>query len=332
MKLQRREKILAGVCMGMAGLAGLWFLLFAGDSRSVDQLLTEKTKYTNEIKEKEKIRDQAARDAKRLAEWQRRSLPPEASLASSLYQNWLSRLTSRTNFHGTKLAANDLGVRRDQFTRISLTLSARARLGDVVQFLYEFYTVGYLHQIRKIELKPIQNSRDLDVSLSIEALSLPTAVSKDRLPTEVSLGLHLANKPDAKLADYRDPIVKRDLFSVYVRPEPRRSPPPPRPPKTIDPGDLAYVTAITTDIYGTTEVWIGDRLAGKSWHLAEGESFTVGSVKGTVEAIRPEGQGEVVIEFDGHQRLLHIGESLHGGVEIPAQPAKLPNPQANSFR
>ena len=40
MKLQRREKILAGVALGLVGLAGLWFLLFAGDSRSDDQLVS----------------------------------------------------------------------------------------------------------------------------------------------------------------------------------------------------------------------------------------------------------------------------------------------------
>ena len=182
MKLQRREKILAGVALGLVGLAGLWFLLFAGDSRSDDQLLADQDKLSSEIEEKAEAAQQAARDAKRLAEWQRRALPPDPVLARSLYQNWLRSLAARANFRGTTLASNDAGVRRDQFTRISFTLHAQAKLGDLVQFMYEFYSAGFLHQIRKMDIKPIQNSRDLDVNLTIEALSLPTAVSKDRLP------------------------------------------------------------------------------------------------------------------------------------------------------
>lgn len=321
MKLKRREKILAGVSLGLVALAGLWFLLFAGDSTSIDQLNADKVKLTAEKKEKEKLLAQASLDAKRLADWQRRALPPETSLAASLYENWLSGLTARSNFHGTKLALNDAAYRRDQFTRISFTVNGRAKLGDVIQFLYEFYSAGFLHQIRKIDLKPIQNSRELDVSLAIEALSLPTAVFKDRLSTEAGHGLHLANLPEAKLADYRDPIVKRDFFATYVRPAPRRSPPPPPPARTVDPGDFAYITAFT-DVDGELKVWIKDRLGDKPWQLGSGESFAVGNVKGTVQAIHPE--GDVIIEFDGHHRLLHIGDNLHGGVEIPEKQPKLP--------
>ena len=94
--------------------------------------------------------------------------------------------------------------------KISFTLHAQAKLGELVQFMYEFYSAGFLHQIRKLDIKPNKNSRDLDVDLSIEALSLPTAASKTQLSKEAGHGLQLA-----KLADYRDPIVKRDFFAPY---------------------------------------------------------------------------------------------------------------------
>lgn len=94
MKLQRREKMLAGLTLGLIGLAGLWFLFFFGESRSDEQLIADQTKLTDEIKEKEKLVQAAGRDAKRLAEWQRRALPAEPSLARSLYRNWLSSLAA----------------------------------------------------------------------------------------------------------------------------------------------------------------------------------------------------------------------------------------------
>ena len=146
---------------------------------------------------------------------------PTPSLARSLYQNWLRSLAARANFRGTKLASNDAGVRRDQFTRISFTLHAQAELGDLVKFMYEFYSAGFLHQIRKMDIKPNKSSRDLEVNLTIEALSLPTAESKERLPEqEAGHVLQLA-----KLSDYRIRSCRETSSPAYVRPRaaaPRR--------------------------------------------------------------------------------------------------------------
>jgi hypothetical protein len=320
MKLQRREKILAGLALGLVGLAGLWFLLFAGDSRSFDQLLAEQTRLASEIQSKQILLQAASRDAKRLAEWQRRGLPPKASLARSLYQNWLRSLAARVNFRGSTLVSNDAGARRDQFTRISFTLRARARLGDLVEFMYKFYQAGFLHQIRRLDVKPIQSSLELDVNLTIEALSLPTAQSKDRLPQETGHVLQLA-----KLSDYR-PIVSRDFFTAYVPPAPASAL---QREKSVDRAEFAVVTAFT-EVDGAWKVWLQDRIGDKLWQLESGESFTVGDVKGTVQSIHPE--GEVIVDLDGHRRLLHVGDSLHGGVEMPDQRPNQPEEAVKSPR
>ena len=315
MKLQRRETILAGLALGLVGLTGLWFLLFAGDSRSADQLIKDQDKLAGEIRKQEKQLQESRRDAKRLAQWQRRALPRDPLLARSLYQHWLRDLAARVNLHGFTLVSNDAGIRRDQFTRISFTLRARAKLRDLVEFMYEFYSKGFLHQIRKMDVKPLQNSRDLDVNLTIEALSLPTAESKEKLPEETGRVLHFA-----KLSDYR-PIVSRDFFTAYTAP----SPSPRRPAETVNLAEFAVVTGFT-EVDGLWKVWIQDRTArpqGKLWQLGTGESFTVGNTKGTVHAIRPE--GEAVIEFDGHRRLFHLGDDLHGGVEAQDQQPNRPD-------
>ncbi len=317
MKLQRREKILLGLTLGLVVLAGLGFLLFAGDSRSDDQLIADRTKLEGEIETKQKLLHLADKDAKRLAQWQQHSLPSDPVLARSLYQNWLRRLTARANLRGTTLVSPEAAARRDQqFTRISFTLSARAKLDDLVQFMYEFYAAGFLHQIRDLKIKPVQSSRELDVRLAIEALSLPTAESKDRLPKEAGKVLQFS-----KLSDYREPIVSRDFFAAYVRPAPSVTVEK-RIEKTVDLADYAVVTAFI-EVDGAAQVWIRDRIGGKPWKLGTGENFTVGKVKGTVESIRPE--GEVVVEFGGHRRSLRIGDNLHGGVEIQDPPPKRPD-------
>ncbi len=306
MKLQRREKILAGLALGLVGLAGMWFLFFAGDSRSFDQLIAERTKLASDIENKQKLLQAASQDAKRLAQWQRRALPSDPVLARSLYQNWIRSLAARSNLRGTTLASNDVGTRRDQFTRISFKLRGRANLGDLVDFLYEFYSVGYLHQIRSMNIKPMPSSRELDVSMTIEALSLPLADSKNQLPKEAGQVLRLA-----KRSDYREPIESRNLFAAYTRPIPPA--PTVRREQSIDPGDYAFVTGFT-EVDGTAKVWIKDRTGDKLLILGSGESFTVGRMSGKVETIQPD--GEVIIEFDGRRCQLRNGDNLHGGVEI----------------
>ncbi len=323
MKIQRREKILGIAALGLLGLVALYFLLIAGDSRSDEQLATDRTKLTTEIDGKQKMLQAAARDAKRMADWQKRSLPADPVIARSLYQDWVRTLANKVNLHAATIVVNDAGARRDQFSKISCTLRARGSLGDLIDFMHEFYSVGYLHQIRKLDVKPVQSEHDLDINMTIEALSLPTAETKGQLPKETGHGLLLA-----KRSEYHEPIVARNFFTAYVKPKPPAPPAPPqvaapaprrRDPPTIDPADYAFVTGIT-EVDGAFQVWLQDRIVGKLWKLGTGEVFAIGKVQGKVETIDPD--GGTVIEFDGHRRRLRDGENLHGGIEIKADGPK----------
>lgn len=296
MKLKRREKILASLAGGMLGVAALGLVFLMGDSRSTDRLLADRDKLLAEIKSKDKTLTAGARDAKRLAEWNRRSLPSNPTVARSLYQTWLRRLASQTSLRSPTIISNEIGGRRDVFSRISFTLRARASLGDLVEFLYEFYSVGYLHQIRKMDIKPMSSFRELDVNLTIEALALPGADTKNQLPKEAGHGLRLTS-----LAEYRDAIVSRNLFA------------PPSPSfrnRTVQAAEYAFITGITQSD-GVSQVWLQDRMAGKQWILKEGESFEVGNIAGKVQAITTE--GDVMVEYDGHRRRLRDGDNLYGG-------------------
>jgi hypothetical protein len=304
MKLQRREKILSGVAVGLVCVGALCFLLLTADGETDQQLLDKEAQYTGQIANKQKLLRDAEHERARVVEWQRRSLPPEPVLARSLYQNWLQGLAGKANFHELRLSANDAGSRRDQFTRISFALNCTAKLGDFIQFLYEFYAAGYLHQIRKMDLRPSATPGELDVDMSIDAISLAAAESKDKLPPGVARGLQFA-----KLADYRDPIVARNLFTAFVRP----APPDAQKDASDDPAAAALVTGFT-QVDGSWQVWIEDRGRGNRWALQTGESFAIGGHKCTVETIRAE--GEVIVELDRCRRALRLGDNLRGGVEV----------------
>jgi hypothetical protein len=263
------------------------------------------------IAESKKTLEAASKDAIRLADWQQRALP-DPEKAHSLYQNWLRELAVQAKVRDIHFDSSVVRTPRDQFTKSTYTLNAQAKLGELVQFMYEFYSAGYLHKISKLDVKANRNSnnRDLAVVLTIEAVSLPTADSKTGLPKKKEGASRLEHP---KLSDYRNPIVKRDMFATFVEEEKIVDK---KPPPKVDPANFTYITGFT-EVDNQWKVWLQDRLKGKSWQLGIGESFTVGNTKGTVRSISPE--GEVIINLDGHRRLFHDGDNLGGGVIIPDQ-------------
>ncbi|MGA2619003.1 MAG: hypothetical protein ABSF26_15445 [Thermoguttaceae bacterium] len=302
MKFQRRERILAAATGGLVLLVAVWLLFLAGDSRSAAALVTDRDRLAAEVEKKQKELDLAGRDAKRLAGWQRRSLPAETATARSLYQNWLRGLAARVGFRQLTIESKEVEARRSMFTRLSFILHGRASLSDLTEFLYAFYSAGHLHQIRQLDVKPVERSGALDVNLTVEALALPGADSKDRLSPEPGRGLRLA-----KPADYRQAIVARNLFAAYS-PAPAVAVE-----KGVDVAEYAFVTAFT-ESDGARQIWLQDRIKGKTWKLGEGDDFQVGRLHGKVRSIGP--SNEVIVDFDGHHRRLRGGENLRGGVEV----------------
>ncbi len=307
MNWQHREKILAATAGGLLLLATVWFLAFSGDDRSAAQLRAAREQHRIDLAAKQDLLDAADRDRRRLVQWQRRSLPSEPNVAESLYRHWLTSLAGGANFRRVSVESMGRETRRGAYTRLSFKLQAHAGLGDVTKFLYDFYAAGHLHQIRQMDLKPLENSRDLEVGMTIDALSLPEATRKDKLSEEPGEGLKLA-----KLEDYRDPIVKRNLFAPYAPSAPAKTG------NNVDPAQHAFVTGFTA-VNDARQVWLQDRTSGKTWQLSEGESFQIGPLRGTVRSIVS--TREVVIELDGRLRRLRDGDNLRGGVELP-QPEK----------
>jgi hypothetical protein len=327
MKLEKREKMLLYTTGGLVLLIGAYFLLFAGDSRSTDELTTKREQLAKELKEQHNYLDIGKRDRKRQADWHKRSLPTNIVIGRAAYQNWLLALAGKSHLAGPKISSSETVSHREQYqyTKLGFTLKAEASLGDIVDFMYGFYSAGYLHEIRNLDVKPIRGSRSLDFTVLIEVVALPGADSKDKLPTEPGNVLRMKY-----LADYRTPITTRNLFAPYVPPTYRPPEPPgpgPSPPiatvVTIDPASRAFVTGFT-EVDGTPEVWLMDRVAGKSWTLRVGETFRVGKLSGVVQSIDPE--GEAVIQYGGKTKAFHDGETLLGGATVKASGTSVPAP------
>jgi hypothetical protein len=299
--MNRREKILASVTGSLLAVGTIWFLVFSDDARPTEILEADRNTKNEEIEKKKKILTDAKRDEKRYAEWRRRALPTDVVLARSLYQNWLRRLAEQSKIKQLDLkpkefqAKREPGTKKDLYTQISFTLHGRASLADLTTFLHAFYKAGHLHQIRLLEIKPVEEGRELDVSMTIEALSLPNADRSSDLSEESGHGLLLA-----ELKDYSETIEHRNFFAKVAPKEVE---------KKADPLQSVYVTGFT-QVDGAWKVWLFDRTTSKKWILREGESFDIGDVHGVVKSI--DETHRVSFEIGGQTRLLRNGENLTG--------------------
>jgi hypothetical protein len=299
MKLQRREKILGAVAGGLTLLLAVWFLFFSGGSLSYGRLCARRDQLAPEVAKKERAVKAAAVAARRLAEWQRRALPSDVAEARVQYQAWLRELVDRLRFQQPTIESTGVETRPQTYSLLKFKVHGRTDRAKFTEFLHEFYSAGHLHQIRMMDISRVPNSTDLEVSIDVEALSLPDADRKNKLTEDPGKSLRLV-----QLVDYSKTIVKRDLFAPF-RPVEKHEPP--------DAAKSTFVTAILA-VDGRGEVWLVDRTTGKDRKLHVGEQLEVGSLRGTVKSI---GTHDLVVDVGGRLRRYRSGDNLGSGGDSP---------------
>lgn len=321
MTLSKRERVL-GVAAGVLLLIiGSTFLFWVAGGQ-FGRRLKERDRLAALVEKKRKAVD-------RLDQWERRSLPADLTSAKLEYEDWLRGLADG-RFRDLNVDWSAMPPHKNIYRELPVELRGQGTLDHLTSFLYEFYSAGHLHKIGRLTIKSIKGSRELDLVLSIQALSLPGADRQDELSAEQSNRLALS-----KLEDYRKTIVRRrmegerfeesgGLFASYVPPPPRQvvrtkridppEPPPPEPP-SFDPAEFTYVTGITRNAKGQLEAWVCVRTEKEGeFRLQEGESFPIGPFRGKIVRI---GRDVVEIEVDGERRLVALDQSIREGLPLP---------------
>jgi Tfp pilus assembly protein PilO len=314
--MQKREKVLAAIVASLVVLLVCYSLVgrvaSAFSSRNT-QISTLKAT----IREKQGLEKRGQQAALQLAEWEHRSLPSEQDMAKTLYQTWLVQMTDRVKLTNANIDAGRGGNHRNIYHTLPFTVQARGSVEQAVAFLHEFYSANHLHQLRSATFKPVPNSKDLDLNLSIEALVLPGADRRDELNDEPSTRLALGS-----LDAYKQKITGRNLFAQYTPPTPRPAFTPSfttRPP-SFDPAKFAVLTAIL-EVGDGPQAWVSVKTSGEVIRLREGDKVSVGQFNGTVKRINV---SDIEIETDGKRRQLALGKSLPQSIELPSEAVPLP--------
>jgi hypothetical protein len=211
--MNSRERLLGIVVGCLAVIIGGFFIQrwvsgkFTTRYDQIERLSGDLKKFKRQVQ-----LSQAAR--RKIADYAERSLPADPEIARTRYQNWLVSEMEFAELLVPDVKLQQSVVEKDLFTRQTFVAEAVGTLPQVVELMHSFYSVDWLHRITQLKLRPVKDSKLLNVSLHIEALSMLKAVATDKLPDRPSHRLELADRNA-----YFDRIVNRNLFG------PRNQPP-----------------------------------------------------------------------------------------------------------
>jgi hypothetical protein len=283
-KKRERFLLIVGGIVLVAVIVPLFYQVFWTD---IVKLRTQRNRFKSDIEKLEKDVEQKDAVKKHIDELLATSLPSRDDFAQSLYQNWLMDLATDVGITEKKLDTGSVATVKSQnkthYKRFTFTLHGKGQLEQVAEFLRRFYNTDYLHLVRKVVPRPVKNSRLMDVSITVEAISLPLARASRTLPAVDKKAAELTDADKAAFEHLKD----RNLFAAYVPPRPegerREVVPPPQPP-SFDQSPYCYVIAVV-EVDSKPQVWVHLRTEGKIYKLFEGEMFRLGTVRCYVKKI-----------------------------------------------
>jgi hypothetical protein len=293
--MNRREKILASAIGAVAVLYGGNWLYQANYVAPLNERAADVDRLRENVAKRELDIARFRKANQQLKRWQAQSLPADPEIARGLYQGWLVGLVGNAGFLTPNVDSSEPITRKGLYTSLRFTARGRGTPEQLTRFLFDFYRADHLHHIESLNLTPVPRSDELDIALSIEALSLPEGERKDQLSTRTSERL-----ASDQLADYRV-IVDRNLFGIGGG--------------GYDAADFAYLTAIT-EVNGEPEAWFTLRASGELLKLRNGQPFQIGALAGSIAEIS---DSDVILNCEDERWLVGVGESLMQASTLPPE-------------
>lgn len=236
-----------------------------------------------------------------------RSLPQPTQAGQTLYHTWLLELIAYCEFEQNAVTRGNQ-QRGNAYLSFPFSVRARCSLDQLSRFLYEFYWYPYLHKIVALQVRPVEQTELVDVSIQIEAIYVPPFQTNtqppllNRLPEGIWRRLSSGTLPT-----YTEPIESRNLLQFSRG--------------GIDDSDFARVTAISY-VDGDPEVWITLRTSDKKLAVRKGDRFRVGSFFATLVDVE-----ETDVIFETSERngqlplrwIVGVGEYLKDATAIPPE-------------
>src|SRR5262249_16389709 len=219
-KMNSRERMLGiAAAAVLAVIVGWIAIAYLGGKFSAKN--GEISRLEGEIAKAKKAELASKMAAKKISEYEARSLPANPEITGRHYHNWLISEVQKAGLGQPDVVKNGTAAEKGHgdkgndslFTRHTYTITAKGTLPQLVEWLHTFYSVNWLHKITQLRLKPIKDKKELDITIKVEALSLTKAKDTDTLVFQPSKRLQLPNRQA-----YYNTIVGRNLFGPANNP------------------------------------------------------------------------------------------------------------------
>lgn len=318
MNLDKRQKVLVGIFAGVLLIwqgSGVFWGIFFGP---FDERYKQIDALDSRLTEKRKANDQLDLSERRMHLWERRSLPPNPVVASTLYHHWVLDLANTHKLERLVVTPKRIssGVANPVFTRIPVSVTAECRMDQLCKFLFDFYRTDLLQKVTHlaIDSQDYKSNPTLKVTLELEGLSLASAKSRTTLfadKQDKAVSDAMAKK---SLDDYKVLTDQNRFVRGYNGP-PRPIDPPPPPAAPFDSSPHVFLVA-SLEVNGQPEAWLYDRTSNQRTVLSEGKDFEISGVKGQVLEI---GKRSVKLKVKDKDWQLEVGENLKQMVELKPQ-------------
>lgn len=205
------ERLLAiGVAAAVVCLIA--FLGFRYYSSAVSNRLDQLAQQDLELQKQTTQVKAALVASKKMTEYEARSLPPQPALARSLYQHWLATKGQEAGLRDQVVTPGTQRAVQDIYVAQTFTIAGKARYEQIVKLLDDIYRVDLLHRVSKLSLKPMKDSKELEVTLTLDAVSVRSAPESQALHNRPSKRLKLESPEQ-----YQMSIVGRNIFAPANR-------------------------------------------------------------------------------------------------------------------
>ena len=299
-----REKILA---IAVASLVALWGASQGWDKyqAAVERSLNTQRNVAQKLSTARTATARGQRAQQKIHQWKQQSLPTNPDIAKSLYQDWLQQQLTAAGLEVAELKISSTHARPTSFQQFSFVASATGKLEQLTEFLYGFYQAQHLHRISQATFSPTKDRKALQISLTIDALSLAEGTRKNQLADGT------LDPFKQSLEQFRESITGRNLFATYEPPKP----PKPEPTDTAKEDTDAAQARFSSFNHGRGGWLMSVRMekTGKVYIFREGDTIEIGKFKGTLERLDGERRRAILSSESGEgqvRRQVRLGQTL----------------------
>jgi hypothetical protein len=206
--MNKREMLLAGIVASLILLLGIGYAVIQVKN-AIDKKDTEITGLQEKIRQQELDVEYSQKDQEQIEAYRAKALPADVAEAQTLYKDWLMDCAKEIGFHDPQVDPIATRSKSKAYEAFAYSVTGRGDLEQAIEFLHRFYSVDCLHRIFHLSANRIADTKQHDLTISVEALSLKDATSTDQLPVGQSNRLAYG---DGDLDTYRKKILYRNFF------------------------------------------------------------------------------------------------------------------------